>query len=292
MVESINTVAVATISNLGPGEVALRLRKTFFNKQDFPAILSLPLGSVELSTLDAARIYSVFASGGYRTKPLFIRSILDNEGKTLYNFETGVAVKRGREGKMVLPDTLNFDDDNAALRELVLDPGAVFIITDMMRDVLLRGTGTYARAKGGLAINAAAKSGTSDNNRDAWFSGFVRNTVAAVWVGFDDDKTQLPSTMTGGIAAGPIWGRFMAACFWGAEPYSFPRPPNVITREICRETGGLAMTSCPDTYAEYFLEDLEPEEACTKHKGRRVEQTKAKEKKIQDYERDEIDFGN
>ncbi|MDR2733527.1 MAG: PBP1A family penicillin-binding protein [Spirochaetota bacterium] len=290
MVESINTVAVETISNLGPAEVASRLRKTFFNKRAFPAILSLPLGSVELSTLDAARIYSVFASGGYRAKPLFIRSILDNEGKTLYNFETGYAVKRAREGKMALPDTLDFDDDNAALRELVFEPGAVFIITDMMRDVLLRGTGAYARAKGGLAINAAAKSGTSDNNRDAWFSGFVRSTVAAVWVGFDDDKTQLPSTMTGGIAAGPIWGRFMAACFWGAEPYSFPRPANVITREICRETGSLAMTACPETYTEYFIEDLIPEEHCPKHKGRRVEQVQ--EKKVRDYERDEIDFGN
>jgi len=290
LVESINTVAVETISNLGPAEVAGRLRKTFFYKRAFPAILSLPLGSVEFSALDAARLYSVFASGGYRAKPLFIRSILDNEGKTLYNFETGYAVKRAREGKMALPDTLDFEDDNAVHRELILEPGAVFIVTDMMRDVLLRGTGSYARLKGGLSINAAAKSGTSDNNRDAWFAGFVRNTVSAVWVGFDDDATQLPSAMTGGMAAGPIWGRFMAGCFWNTEPYSFPQPAGVVTREVCRETGFPATTGCEATYKEYFIEEFIPEETCPEHKGRRVEKA-APEKKVRDYERDEIDFG-
>ena len=294
LVSSVNTVAVETISNLGPAVVAGNLRRIFFHKRSFPAILSLPLGSVEFSTLDAARLYSVFASGGYRTKPLFIRSIVDKDGTTLYNFETGYAVKRAREGKMVLPDTLDFDDDNAARRELVLDPGAVYIVTDMMRDVLLRGTGSYARMKGGLSINAAAKSGTSDNNRDAWFVGFVRNTVAAVWVGFDDDATQLPSTMTGGIAAGPMWSRFMASCFWGAEPYAFPRPANVESRELCRETGFPATTGCEDRYMEYFLEEHIPEDMCPLHRGKRVEQGKKETQptRVPDYEREEIDFGN
>ncbi len=290
MTFSINTIAVETINKLGPGEVASRLRKTFFYKRGFPAILSLPLGSVELSTLDAARLFSVFASGGYRVKPLFIRSIQDKDGKVLYNFETGYAIKRPRENKSTVPDTLEFDNDNAAGRDLVLDPGAVYIVTDMMRDVLTAGTGYYARAKSGLSINAAAKSGTSDNNRDAWFSGFVRNTVAVVWVGFDDDKTSLPNSMTGGIAAGPIWGQFMAGSFWRAEPYAFPRPANVVTREICRESGKLATERCTTTARELFLEEHVPEESCPIHQGRKLDQGSST--RTRQYERDEIDFGN
>lgn len=290
MTESINTVAVETIHQLGPGEVASRLRKTFFHKRGFPAILSLPLGSVELSPLDAARLYSVFASGGYRVKPLFIRSISDKDGKVLYNFETGYAIKRPRAHRQSLPDTLDFDNDNAAGRDLVLDPGAVYIVTDLMREVLISGTGYYARVKSGLAINAAGKSGTSDNNRDAWFSGFVRNTVAVVWVGFDDDRTSLPRSMSGGIAAGPIWGRFMANSFWQTEPYTFPRPANVLTREICRKSGLLAREACPKTYRELFLEEYLPEESCPLHTGRALEQGNSR--RTRDYERDEIDFGD
>jgi penicillin-binding protein 1A len=325
LVDSINTVAVETVSNLGPAVVAGSLRRIFFNMRNFPAILSLPLGAVELSSLDAARLYSVFASGGHRVKPLFIRSIADRNGTTLYNFETGYAVKRAREGRLRLPDTLNFDDDNAVRRELVLDPGAAFIVTDIMRDVLLRGTGSYARRQGGLSINAAGKSGTSDNKRDAWFVGFVRNVVAAVWVGFDDDATPLPSNMTGGVAAGPMWSRFMAGSFWGAEPYAFPRPANVVAREICRDTGYPATTACVNTYMEFFIEEHIPDEPCSLHRGRRTEPGREEQqqqqqqslqqqqsqqqqqqqslqqqqqlpqqpqqRRMRDYERDEIDFG-
>lgn len=271
---SANTVAVETIHRLGPDKVAAKLERVFFNKRGFPPILSLPLGSVELSTIDAARIYCAFASGGYRVKPLFIRSIVrvtheDGAVKrtTLYNFEDSQPVVPPISGGGdSLPDTLTFDNDNALGKSdssLVFDPRAVYITTQMMRDVLSpRGTAGYARAVTGFSLNAAGKSGTSDNLRDAWFCGFVKRTVAAVWVGYDSDKTPLPEDMTGGSAAGPIWADYMHRSFWNSDQYAFPRPDGVTTQLICRDSGLLATSACTNTFSEFFIAGTEPVENC------------------------------
>lgn len=263
---SVNTVAVETVFRLGPAKVAAKLNKIFFYKRHFPAILSLPLGSVELSPLEGAQIFACLASGGYRVKPLFIRRILDSENKVLYDFETAQAIHRAPyrnpQDNDSLPDTLRFDDDNALRRSdtsLVFDPRAVYLVTSMMQDVMNFGTGAYARNAARFYLNCAGKSGTSDKVRDAWFSGFVRNVVAVVWVGFDDDKTSLPRNMTGGIAAGPIWAEFMKRSQWAAGAYTFPRPGGLVERSVCKESGLLANENCPSVKKGLFLEGKLPD---------------------------------
>jgi len=277
---SINTVAVETISRLGPEKVAVRLGRIFFGKKSFPPILSLPLGSVELTPIGAARVYCTLASGGYRVKPLFIRSIhrvtLEDgkkQRKLLYNFESSqpIVAPISKTSTSSLPNTLSFDNDNALFRSdsnLVLDPRAVYITTQMMRDVLSsRGTAGYARNVSGLRLNAAGKSGTSDKLRDAWFCGYVKRTVAAVWVGYDSDTTPLPENMTGGSAAGPIWASFMHRTFWNSDQYTFPRPDGITTQLVCGESGKLAAYSCTNTYNEYYISGSEPFDACGIYHG-------------------------
>ena len=280
LARSLNTVAVETIVRLGPEKVAAKLGRIFFGKKGFSPIPSLPLGSVELTPMGAARVYCALASGGYRVKPLFIRSIhkikLEDgkkKHKVLYNFESSqpvIAPIKSSTGNS-LPDTLSFDNDNALGKSdsnLVFDPRAVYITTQMMRDVLsARGTAGYARNVTGFRLNAAGKSGTSDKLRDAWFCGYVKRTVAAVWVGYASDTTPLPKNMTGGSAAGPIWAQFMHRTFWNSDQYAFPRPDGIVSKLICRDSGKLATYSCTNTYNEYFISGSEPFESCGIYHG-------------------------
>jgi len=276
--KSINTVAVETIFRLGPKKVTEKLGKIFFGKKGFPPVLSLPLGSVDISPLDGARIYCTIASGGRRVKPLFIRKILrekkSSDGrnylKTIYDFETSsvsLTPPKNNDYTNSLPDTLSFDNDSALIAsdpDQVLDPKAAFIVTDMMRDVLAPGgTGYYASCVNHFYLNAAGKSGTSDNNRDAWFSGFIKNIVAVVWVGYDSDKTELPKIMTGGVSAGPIWTDFMKRSFWAQQNYSFPQPAGIVEQKLCKVSSLLVDTYCTNIYTEYFMPGTVPTSYCT-----------------------------
>lgn len=268
--KSINTVAVNVIHRLGPDKVADRLEQIFFKKRDFPEILSLALGAVTVSPLDGARLYCALASGGYRVKPIFIRQIKDRNGKVLYDFEKSLADAKPEVRNSAptnrLPDTLSFSDDNASGKSdagQVFDPGAVFIVTDMMKDVFIPGgTGFYARQVHNFNLTAAGKSGTSDDLRDAWFAGFVKDTVAVVWVGYDDDSVSLPKNMSGGVAAGPIWTDFMKKSFWNLGHYRFEPPRGIVRQEVCLDSGMEADVKCTNTVTEFFLKGTELERKC------------------------------
>lgn len=273
--KSLNTVAVDTIYRLGADKVAKKLEKIFYGKKQFPAILSLALGAVAISPLDAARIYCALASGGFRVKPVFIRRIEDRHGKVLYDFEKAIAdatpEDRNRSATNQLPDTLSFQDDNVGKKSdtgMVFDPAAVFVTTDMMKDVFQPGgTGFYARQVHNFNLTAAGKSGTSDDARDAWFAGFIKNTVAVVWVGYDDDAVSLPKNMTGGVAAGPIWTDFMKKSFWNLGYYRFEPPAGVVRQEICMDSGMKASIRCTNTRSEYFMSGTELTVDCTNQHG-------------------------
>ena len=276
LILSINTVAVETIYRLGARKVAASLEKIFYHKRGFPPILSLPLGSVAISPLDGARIYSTLASGGYRVKPLFIRRIINKKGVILYDFETSKRtikpISQSPDNTQKLPDTLKFADElskkDSSTTSLVFDPRAVYIVTDMMRDVFSpKGTGYYARLVNQFHINAAGKSGTSDNGRDAWFAGFVKNVAAVVWVGYDNDKTPLPKNQTGGVSAGPIWTEFMKNTFWDIGNYNFKRPAGVVDKTLCRQTSLINNSNCTNTYTEYFIDGTEITDTCTSNHG-------------------------
>src|SRR5687767_7424064 len=132
----------------------------------------------------------------------------------------------------------------------------------MMRSVINEGTGAGARAAG-FALDAAGKTGTTNDLRDAWFVGFTPELLTVVWVGFDDNR---PVSLSGTQAALPIWTDFMKAALAGRPNAAFEVPEGVTFAGIDRDTGKLALPSCPRTYDESFLAGTEPVEYCELHR--------------------------
>jgi membrane carboxypeptidase/penicillin-binding protein len=130
-----------------------------------------------------------------------------------------------------------------------------------MRSVLNEGTGAGARAAG-FTPDAAGKSGTTNDLRDAWFVGFTPELLTVVWVGLDDNQ---PLGLSGTQAALPIWTTFMMRALAGRESPSFQRPEGVSFADIDRDTGLLAGPTCPRVFSEAFLQGTEPKELCHLH---------------------------
>jgi penicillin-binding protein 1B len=149
----------------------------------------------------------------------------------------------------------------AALRR-VARPDSTYLVTNMMRSVLNEGTGAAARATG-FALDAAGKSGTTNDLRDAWFVGFTPHLLTVVWVGFDDNQ---PVSLSGSQAALPIWTQFMKNATAGESSTAFEVPEGITFAEIDRDTGKLATPDCPRTFTESFLSGTEPTDYCELHR--------------------------
>ena len=136
-----------------------------------------------------------------------------------------------------------------------------YLVTDMMRSVLTEGTGAGARAAG-FELDAAGKSGTPNDLRDAWFVGFTPEILTVVWVGYDSNQ---PIGLSGSQAALPIWTEFMKSALGGRANLQFEPPEGVSFVEIDRDTGKLATPACPRVMTESFAVGTEPYEICPLH---------------------------
>jgi penicillin-binding protein 1B len=199
------------------------------------AFPSITLGVFELTPLEVAEAYTLFLNGGY-VRPL----------KAIDHVEAGA-----RHLKAAAP----------RLRE-VARPDSTFLVTNMMRSVLTEGTGAGARAAG-FALDAAGKSGTTNDLRDAWFVGFTPELLTVVWVGYD---TNQPIGLSGSQAALPIWTEFMKAALGGRTSLPFEPPDGISFVEIDRDTGKLATPACPRVMNESFAAGTEPYEICELHR--------------------------
>ncbi len=195
---------------------------------------SIALGVFEASPLDIATAYTVFPNGG-RVRPLRAVTRLDQGG--------------------------NVRDLPPAPSRAVARADTTFLVTNMMRAVMNEGTGTGARAQG-FQRDAAGKSGTTNELRDAWFAGFTPDLITVVWVGFDDNQ---PVGLGGSQAALPIWTTFMRLASRGNA--TFPVPDGVVMVDIDPVTGLLAGPFCPRRVSEAFLEGTEPVELCPDHRN-------------------------
>ncbi len=144
----------------------------------------------------------------------------------------------------------------------VARPDTTFLVTNMMRSVLNEGTAAGARSAG-FTLDAAGKTGTTNDLRDAWFAGFTPELLTVVWVGFDDNQ---PVGLSGAQAALPIWTQFMKAALAGRTDVKFQAPEGVTFVEIDPDTGKLAAPGCPRTFREAFLAGTEPAEMCELHR--------------------------
>ncbi len=200
LAKSLNSVTIRLALLVGVGPVRDYLDLFGFEAR-FPQNPSLVLGTSEVTPLELARAYGIFATGGRRFEPVFITSITDADG-----------------------NAIEFPDSNARLLP-VMEPQTARIMTDMLATVVESGTGRTARA---LERPAAGKTGTTNDSRDVWFVGFTPDVVASVWVGYDSSRP-LGSRVTGGSAAAPIWTDFMGRVLADQPVREFVPPEPVVS---------------------------------------------------------------
>jgi penicillin-binding protein 1B len=196
---------------------------------------AITLGVFELTPLEVARAYTLFVNGG-TVLPL----------RAIERIQTADETLRPMAQKPIR----------------VARADTTFLVTNMMRSVINEGTGAGARAAG-FVYDAAGKSGTTNDLRDAWFVGFTPELLTVVWVGYDDNQ---PLALTGSRAALPIWTEFMKSALAGRPDQPFEAPRGVTFVEIDRDSGKLASPGCPHRITESFLEGTEPTEYCERHR--------------------------
>jgi len=197
---------------------------------------SITLGVFELTPLEVATAYTVFTNDGA------VRQL-----RAIQRVDAG--------GKSLTPP-------EAPLKP-VTRPDVTYLVTNMMRSVVNEGTAGGARSAG-FVHDAAGKTGTTNDLRDAWFAGFTPGLLTVVWVGYDDNE---PLGLSGAQAALPIWTEFMKAAMAGRPDEPFPVPDGVSFVQIDKDTGKLAGPGCQRTMNEAFLAGTEPTEYCALHGG-------------------------
>ncbi len=229
-----NPVAVELATRYGMDTIVATARALGIRSPIAP-YPSSAIGASVVQPLDLVAAYATFANLGARVEPRFITRIEDQSGTVVW------------QNRMPTPD-------------IVLDPHVAYIVRDMMRDVVDRGTATAVRRFVPATIPVAGKTGTTDNNSDVWFVGMTPDLVAGVWLGFDRPKMITPGAGGGSLAA-PIFGRMIQLAGVGRGGPSWdPVPEGVISAELDRTTGQLATAETPEEqrYTEYFLDGTEP----------------------------------
>jgi penicillin-binding protein 1A len=238
---SINLVAVRAIMQIAPVKQVIQYAKRMGVTSPLPPYESLALGAGEVSPLEMAGAFSVFANHGIYVAPYSIVRIEDKDGNVI--------------------------EESTPMRREVFSEQTAYIMTSMLEGVVNGGTGSHVRDF--FQLPAAGKTGTTSEFADAWFVGYTPQITAAVWVGFDNKSVHFKTwDGQGGRAAAPIWGRFMKYVYDDpaiAMPLEyFEKPAKVYADTICTETKKLATPFCPDRMVELFTDQTRPA-TCDKH---------------------------
>jgi len=226
LTKSKNTVSIRLIEAITP-QVAIDFARRAGIRSEMPDNLTLALGTGEVTELELANAYTTFATLGKYADPILLVRVTDVHGTTL--------------------------EEHQAAPEETIPPPVAYLATSLMRSVVEEGTAIAVRE---LARPAAGKTGTANEYRDAWFSGYTPDLVATAWVGFDDHSS-LGSGETGGKAALPIWLGFMRAALDGKPARDFEMPAGVQSVRVDPTSGLLAGAHVPGR-AENFLEGTAP----------------------------------
>jgi len=230
LAHSINTVAIKLLEQVGlPAVKGMAARAGIVSPIDDNVGLALALGATTVHPLEMANAYATFAAGGQRADPVLVTRVGD---EAITPVATIAAIP----------------------------PDVAYVVVSLMRSVIQEGTA--ASAAGRLRRPAAGKTGTSNALRDAWFIGFTPELLAAVWVGFDDQK-KLGRGEAGAKTALPIWTDFMTKALAGQPVHDFVQPPGIVVQRIDKATGLLPPPGReigPDGFDEVFLEGTAPTE--------------------------------
>jgi len=244
--KSRNLISIRLLRELGIDKVTNTAKRFGFSQDQLPNSLSLALGSGHATPLQMATVFSVFANGGFLIKPYFIERIENSKGKLLFQASPDAACPLCEENHSA----------ESGYAPRIISPQINFLMNSLLRDVVQRGTATKAKVLG--RTDLAGKTGTTNEQRDAWFNGFSSGIAATAWLGFDTAKP-LGRNETGGKAALPIWIEFMKTALQGKEEQALEAPMGITKAFIDPKTGLLAQPGSPGLW-EYFQKEYAPHE--------------------------------
>ncbi len=238
LAHSLNVATVKVAEMVGYDAVVDMANRAGMNYkiQPTPAVA---LGAYEITPMEAAGAYTIFANHGDYVKPSLLSMVRTQDGKVIYK--------------------------NRIEEKQVLDPRVAYLMTNLMEEVLRSGTAAGVRARG-FTAPAAGKTGTS---HDGWFAGYTSDLLCIVWVGFDDNREL---DLEGAHSAAPIWAEFMKRAvqfreYRDAQP--FTAPEGIVSVEIDPESGMPATPYCPKTRQEVYIAGTQPVGTCPLHGGGR-----------------------
>lgn len=278
--KSRNLVSIRLLQSLGVNTAINYITRFGFNKQDLPPNLSLALGTATLTPMEIVSGWSTFANGGYKVSPYLIDKIEDREGKTLFvanpptvpandpnpkavneamvsNATTYAAPETPALTANTVPNALDTSGapPTPAVAPRIVDGRTTYILNSMLQDVIKRGTGRRA-----LSMNRpdiAGKTGTTNDSKDAWFSGYNGDYVTTVWTGFDQPES-LGRHEFGGTVALPIWMNYMSAALKDKPPHVQAEPDGILSLRIDPVSGRSATPSTAGAFFELFKSEDTP----------------------------------
>ena len=209
---------------------------------------SLALGGLTngVTPLELAGAYTPLANKGIYVEPIAVLQVKDADGNIVY--------------------------EDHSHKEVAISEATAYLVTDMLRGVIMRGTGRAAM----INRPAAGKTGTSSDYTNAWFVGYTPDLLAAVWIGNDSQRIPIvvDGNTIGSSSAAAIWGTFMSKALEQTPPSDFVPPAGIVSGiEVCTESGELATGFCPETKFETYLAGTEPTIPCHIHQNGPVDST-------------------
>lgn len=276
LARSRNLVSIRLMRSMGFNVAREHALRFGFDPEHVAKDLTIALGTAQVTPLEMAAGFAVFANGGFAIKPYLVERVLDADGKLLWVAEPKLACPTCRAGDgevgegtyppvgtTVTAAATRLDEVGGSLdppaserAPRVISAANAFITADMMRDVVRVGTARRALSLG--RGDLAGKTGTSNDVRDAWFAGFNPELVAVSWVGFDTERS-LGAQEQGGRTALPMWIHFMREALRGQPEQRPVMPSGVVTARVSRITGQPTRWNDPDAVLDYFMEgQLDP----------------------------------
>jgi len=299
LAKSKNVVSVRLISGVGIDNTINHLAKFGFHKNDLPRNQTLALGSASLTPLELATGYAVFANGGYLVKPYVITKILDDQNNVIFEHQpikvcqdcqtaavelTGEAESTATNPSETLETVAT--DANASSQAAssyapqVISPQNAFLIAESMKSAIWGGDGWDGTAKNLKALkrrDISGKTGTTNDVKDTWFSGFTPDLVITSWVGFDDAESVLGKTAwnnnlgvdqvsggeSGARTALPPWQAYAQVALADVPEKFPPAPVGIVSVRIDNKTGLLTQATDNSSSFEYFQQGTEPTQYAT-----------------------------
>ena len=247
LMKSRNLVSIRLLQEIGIDPLIKSAKRFGFTRDQLPHTLSLALGSGSATPLQMARTFAVFANRGFLIEPYFVDRIESDEDELLYQAKPITVCNDCSHTPATGADT--------DIAPRIITPQIHYLVNSMLRDVIRRGTGRKARSLERTDI--AGKTGTTNEQKDAWFNGYSSSLVTISWVGFDNSKP-LGARETGGQAALPMWLRYMKVALARIPEQTVPQPNGLVTVRIDPDTGLLASGENEKAITEIFRSENVP----------------------------------